>query len=406
MTAGGRAGCYRVERGQGLWVAGPARVAVEEGCVLGSGRSLCSGEEALVRGARGYTFYAVEGAARLCVHGGSSSEARVVSRGLETVEGWLRLLDELEAVNAGRIAVVGPPESGKSTFTAWAANRLGLGIVEADVGQNELGLPACVSYAPPPGGGLLVLQDLQGSPSVGCVFVGHVSAERVADLVVAAVLEAGRRLQGKGFVVDTDGFVYGRGAAYKAALATALQPDAVVVLGSPWLATQLRGRGLTVYEAPPPPLPRERSRADRRAFRSRQWARLFAASKPAPLEGVQLLGLCPHALDGEDVVYRCPGTGELREARHSRRGLRPGWEKGLLAALLSPSGDRLLLVERLDPKTGRVVARVAGGPAFPRGTGLALGWVKLHTPGFEEEHLPPLPSGSLPPGRGGGRRSR
>ncbi|NOZ89362.1 MAG: hypothetical protein GXO15_05495 [Crenarchaeota archaeon] len=376
-------GCVALDAGEGLWVAGPARVEVVEGCVSVVGFEACSGDVLVVGGARGATFVASGGRARVCIVAGSGAAYTRVPSG-RVFEAWSSLVEKLEAEGASRIVVVGGMETGKSTLVTWLHNVLGLGVVEADVGQNELGLPACVAYSSD-SRRAVALSDLEPS---GCLFVGHVSAEKVMDLVVSAAVASARRLRG-GFVVDTDGFVAGRGVYYKAALAAALEADAVVVMGSaPALSAALRALGLRVYEAPAPELPRERSRLDRRSFRQRMWSRLFSDAETVVLDGVPILGLCPASREGDATVYHCPRATLTVAARAPPRGggLRPGWEKGLLAAIAEGGTHTPALVERIvDPVEGRVVVRASKRPASTEG--LILGWVLIHSD-YSEEHLP------------------
>ena len=398
--------CVRLEKGQGLWVAGPARVEVVEGCVYATGFEACSGESLVVAGTRGASFAALGGGARLCIVAGSGSGFAVVEGSARLVEEWRRLVEGLEAEGARRIVLLGPMESGKSTLAVWIHNLLGVAVVEADVGQNELGTPACVSYSVA-SGRALSLSDLELS---GCLFVGHVSAERVLDLIVSSVARAAGRVGSRGFVVDTDGFVSGRGVYYKAALAAAVEPDAVIVMGSaPGLAEALRVQGLRVLEAPAPGLVRERSRFDRRSYRRMLWSRLFSSPRSLVVEGKPVAGLCPFTVEaGEVVRYQCPrGTVEVapRGARGPRT-LRPGWERGLLAAVVYEGGQAPALVERLDPASGRAVLRAAWQPGGePRG--VVLGWLRLGE-GFEEEHLRPglHPEAVLERERAGRHRGR
>ena len=374
------AGCIKLRGGEGVWVAGPARVRVEEGEVLATGFRLRG--EALVRATRGASFYAAGQGARLCISLGSGAAAERIEGGWEVVEAWLGLVEELGRSGARRVVLLGGVESGKSTMAAWLHNSLGLGVVEADVGQNELGTPGCVSYTPGSGDPVLSLQDLEPE---ACFFAGHVSADRVLGAVTGYAAAAAGRLREKGFVIDTDGYVEPRGVYQKAALAEAVGADAVIVLGDPGLARRLRSLGLPVREAPGVGgLARRRSRLDRRAYRARLWARLFADAKPTVLTGVEILGLAPWSTGGDGTpVYSCGG----RETRPRRR-----WEQGLLAAATGPGrrGDTLVVVESIDPAEARAVVRPARGASLEGAAALKLGWVRL-SQNYEEEHLPTLP---------------
>lgn len=392
------AGCVKLRGGEGVWVSGPARVRVEEGEVLATGFRLRG--EAVVRATRGASFYAVGQGARLCISLGSGARAERIEEGWEIVEAWLSLVEELRRAAARRVVVLGGVEAGKSTLAAWLHNSLGLGVVEADVGQNELGTPGCVSYARG-GGPVLSLQDLEPE---ACFFAGHVSADKVLGAVTGYAAAAAGRLGENGFIVDTDGYVEPRGVYQKAALAEAVDADAVIVLGDAVLAKRLRSLGLPVHEAPGVgSLARKRSRLDRRAYRSRLWARLFADAKPAVLTGVEILGLAPWS-PGEDgsPVYSCGSHG----TRPRRR-----WERGLLAAVTAPSwrSDVLAILESLDPVNRKAVIRPAHGARVENAAALKLGWVRL-SQNYEEEHLPTLPhpcadeARTKPPRRAGPRR--
>lgn len=383
--------CVDLQSGEGLWVSGPARVAVEKGSVYASGYTVEAGGEALVRGTRGFTFYARE-ASRLCVHLGAGGSYRVVREGFSIVEAWSRLVEDLRSRGARRIVVVGPVESGKSTLTAWLRNGLELCVVEADVGQNELGLPGMVAYAPWTGRAL-VLQDVEPA---GGFFVGHVSAEKAGFLTISATVRASRACSG-GFVVDTDGYVRGRGALYKAALAESVGADVVVVLGGQEageLARLLAVRGLEVVHAPSPELKRGRSRVDRRSFRQRLYAALFSKSRSLVLDTSLVANICPYTVAIDNVLYSCDSLLIVEAQRRPDEGvwLRPNWARGLLAGLHLASGlDEPALVEQLNLARGRLVVRVREDASLEPGSirGVTLGWVRLGDNFVEEEHLDP-----------------
>lgn len=386
-----RLNCYTLTRGRGLWVSGPSRAEVKSGVALVSGINVSAGDEVIVRGTRGLTFYVVEGEASICVHLGSGASAKIVHEGYDVVLEWVNAIKHLEVMGARSIAVMGAPETGKSTLSLWIANRLKLGVIEGDIGQNEFGLPTCVSYTTHPGKKAFFLQDF---PSPKCVFVGHVSAEKVVDLVVSSIITASRIL-GSNYVVDTDGFIQGRGFSYKVALIEALEPDVVVFLGSSSakLAEAIRRRGYNVLTVPAVLHPRERSRLDRRIYRSQQWARLFTKTRTITVGLGSVSGLCDYSIvSGEVIVFDCPrrrfivSRGKVPENVTGYR-LRPGWERGIIAGLMIGRGDYVLgLVERINAMEERVVLRVPEDTAATKPQDVVLGWVKLKE-GFVEEHL-------------------
>ncbi|BEP17862.1 hypothetical protein PYJP_12140 [Pyrofollis japonicus] len=384
--------CLDAPRGLGVWVSGPAKIVVEKGVFLASGLRIEAGREIIIRANRGASFYSLE-EARICVGMGASGSYRVLREGFELVEQWSSIVEDIGSRGFRRIVVVGGVEAGKSTLTTWIHNVLGLPVVEADIGQNELGTPAMVSYASS-SEPVIALQDL--APSGG-FFVGHVSAEKVMDLVVSASSRAVSRLS-KGFVVDTDGFVDGRGAVYKRGLIEALGPDAVVVLGSKPLAKALRGAGAEIIEAPAVPgsLVRLRSRGERRAYRQRAFASLFAGAKPMVLRGVDVVPLCPFTVAEDQVVYTCSSRVYVESRKRPEppaKWLRPHWARGLVAGLRLRKGtDVLALVEELDVAAQKVVVKPASLQSVSAEDveQVMLGWIILGE-NYEEEHLEPLP---------------
>jgi polynucleotide 5'-hydroxyl-kinase GRC3/NOL9 len=403
--------CSSIAKGEGLWVAGPVRVEVSSGTVLASGFELASGESVIVKDTRGFTFYALEDS-RICVVAGHGARWELVREGFQQTVAWQGIVEKVAEKGYSRIAIVGPVESGKSTLTAWLYNATGLCAIESDVGQNELGTPAAVSLAYG-GKRVLTLQDLE--PDL-VFFVGHVSAAKVADLVVAGAVRAARRCQG--FVVDTDGFVSGRGLYYKRSLVEALEADLVIAM-EPLDPAPFSATSADVIRAPRPPLARERSRVDRRSFRQRAYASMFAPSPPTPLAPSRFVGLCElvelgEELRGKAVAYRCEdglylerlGAGYVK-APEGVRVLPHRWWKGLLVGLkLSDGREELAVIERASFHEGVVVVRMRKGSTVePKSVeAVMLGWVKLNE-NYEEELLDPgtHPSAIM---KGSGRRVR
>ncbi|RUM46882.1 MAG: hypothetical protein DSY37_04155, partial [Hyperthermus sp.] len=340
----------------------------------------------------GFTFFPSSREAELCIRGGSASRAEVVGEGYDTLVEWMKLLDTVEAIKPATVVVVGRVESGKSTLTVWLANRLGLGVIEGDVGQNEFGQPACVSFHEAPSNPILSLQDLDNPR---CIFAGHVSAEKIPEIIIAAIIKAGK-LVGGGYIVDTDGFIEGRGLFYKLSLIEAVQPDLVVVMGDNSLSHLLRSMGMDVIMATAVPKPRLRSRRERRLYRMRQWARLFTRANTFKMKNVEIIGLCSWKNEGDTILYNCPKSMYILGSRRGRstisgvRRLKPGWEKGLVAGVKTKLGDyRLALIERIDLHDNSVVVRVNAPEDILKGE-VKLGWIKL-LDNFEEKHFEPLP---------------
>ncbi len=130
--------------------------------------------------------------------------------------------------------VIGAAEAGKTTFTAWLANTLharglAVGIVDADVGQSEIGPPATVGLGAVRGR----IARTGDTEPVTFEFVGVTSPGRRPWRTAEATgrLVAKAREHFERVVVDTSGFVAGGfAAAVKQRKIAAVDPDVVVAL--------------------------------------------------------------------------------------------------------------------------------------------------------------------------------
>lgn len=195
------------------------------------------------------------------------------------------------------VLVIGAAEAGKTTFTAWFANHLrarGLrvAIVDADVGQSEIGPPATVGLG-------AVRAPLTRSGDAELVefdFVGVTSPGKrpwqVADATGRLVAKARPRFDR--VIVDTSGFVAGGfAAAVKHRKIAAVDPDVVVAIqvGDECehmlrgLAARARPR---VLRLPAMRGTAPRSPAARRRHREGVLARYFAGARAMTLEASRL----------------------------------------------------------------------------------------------------------------------
>ncbi|MBM3472745.1 MAG: hypothetical protein FJX75_05665 [Armatimonadetes bacterium] len=259
---------------------------------------------------------------------------------------WLTLREEL-AAGPPAVLVVGGSDSGKSTFCRWLAAEWApkggaCWLIDADVGQSQLGPPATVGAAP------------VGSSEAAAFFAGDVSPRRVLPQMLAAFAEAvraAREAAAKRIVVDTTGWTTGPDAVALKVAKAALLGEAHVVLierEDELRAFRRAWRGLArfpVHRLEPVPEVRRRSPEERRANRE--------AAFRASLEG---------AVECEIDLRRvaASGIGSLSLPR-------PSVPTGLLLGL-NDAGGRLLslgVLERLDPATGRLqcLCRAEAGAA-------------------------------------------
>ncbi len=120
----------------------------------------------------------------------------------------------------GALVVVGPPDSGKSGFSTYLLNvKMSVGgcVIDADVGQSDIGLPGFVSCgcAAEP---VVHISELE---PLGAYFVGSTSPRGVEDLIVAGVTYCVRQVSPP-LVINTPGWTSGRGLQLLKAIADAV----------------------------------------------------------------------------------------------------------------------------------------------------------------------------------------
>ncbi|MDI6894634.1 MAG: Clp1/GlmU family protein [Bacillota bacterium] len=191
---------------------------------------------------------------------------------------WSRACAQVVA-SPGAVLLVGAPDTGKSTLATWLVNAClqaghRVAVVDADVGQSDVGPPGTVGLGYPG----QPIEHLDQVPASALAFVGATSPARSpAHHVVATASMVGRaRREGAAVVVvDTTGTVSGRlGHMLKELKMAAISPEWVVALErEDELAPILRGlRGRTqprLLRVPPSGRARERCREERRANRER-----------------------------------------------------------------------------------------------------------------------------------------
>lgn len=155
---------------------------------------------------------------------------------------WKKLADEILKQDYKTIAVIGPSDSGKSTFSLYLANRLISNgekplLIDADVGQGDLAPPTCI--------GSVVLGeqniDLSMVAADKISFVGSIQPSNCEIRIVRCV---DNLINKSGFyercIVNTDGYTSGKGLYYKLKLLEKTKPDCIVYLGPTRIYAKLR----------------------------------------------------------------------------------------------------------------------------------------------------------------------
>lgn len=138
------------------------------------------------------------------------------------------------------ILVVGPTDSGKTTLSTYIINhaiKVGLrpAVIDADIGQGDMAPPCAI------GCGVVQSQilDLREVTSNFFGFVGSINPAGYERLIARSVWLLLNKLTNKArdpygvnlVVINTDGYVAGKGLLGKIAIANKVQPDVIICLG-------------------------------------------------------------------------------------------------------------------------------------------------------------------------------
>lgn len=200
--------------------------------------------------------------------------------------------------------VIGDIDVGKTTFVTYLANGLlaggfRVGIVDADVGQSEIGPPTTIGL----GRVVRSLERPSDAELIALRFVGATSAVRdvlAAVVGTTSIAERARAFGLERIVVDTSGLVRGDlGRRLKQAKIDLLRPDIVVALQragecEPILRLYDRSSRPRVFRMPALAAARTRTHDERRRHRERALAAHFASSRRV-------------TLDPACVTFRSPG---------------------------------------------------------------------------------------------------
>ncbi len=310
--------------GQMARLQGPARLRVVRGQVMILGAIFKPGDVVSVSEFRSYAVKAlVDSSVEVLLdYGGVVEKPRP---GEEPLDEWVAAIDSLVRRGCRSFMVLGPTDAGKSSVTALIVNRaleygMRPGVVDADVGQADVGPPACVSAALP-GRRILWLREVRAERFR---FIGYVTPQRAERRIVAAVVDLVGWLRRRGaevVAVDTDGWVQGvNSIEYKVEAARFASIDALIVVGDQKLYRMLERQysrlGCGVYYLRSPQVRRERDREERRSLRGERYRAFLsrAVERVVDLSEVSVQGSCffsgellpPEVAEGYSSVLRVP----------------------------------------------------------------------------------------------------
>ncbi len=284
-------------------VFGPARITVLRGSIVILGAIYTSGESVEINVYRSYAVKGVEDSL-VEIRLGEGGSIEMPSAGEEVLDTWMSVADEIVSLGGTPVAfVMGPTDAGKSSFTALLLNRalvkgLKPGVIDADIGQADVGPPGFVS-ATLVDRKILWLRWLRPQYMR---FVGNVTPYRLEKRIITAIVDLRHILVRNGaqlIAVDSDGWVYGLQALeYKVEAIRALRPDALVVIGDESLGAMiermLKGFKMRIYTVKSPAVVWARDREDRRLLRTEGYRRFFEGAKvrKVKLDEIGVIGSC------------------------------------------------------------------------------------------------------------------
>jgi polynucleotide 5'-hydroxyl-kinase GRC3/NOL9 len=224
-------------------VKGPATVTVDGTCeVLGSD---VSGQRIEIRAGKALPFEP-HGRCRLRARFGRGGRIWLARSGAAGVSMWHDISRKVVSLAGSKkitIMLAGDADTGKSTLSAYLANKiLGSGIepwvVDGDIGQSDLAPPGSIGAA------MISKQitDLRDASPTLFEFVGSISPIGFEHFVARKLKSILERVGAIGDfrIVNTDGYVRENGVQYKLMLAKELQPDVIVCLENPALLDALQ----------------------------------------------------------------------------------------------------------------------------------------------------------------------
>jgi polynucleotide 5'-hydroxyl-kinase GRC3/NOL9 len=228
--------------------------------------------------------------------------------------------------------MLGGVDVGKTYTVTSLANRfyehgLTVAVVDADVGQSDIGPPCCI------GMGILArkIQKLSDVPLHSLYFVGNTSPERCMQECItgaAAALQEAKKCDADLILVDSTGWIEGEDAKrFKLLEIKAIDPSLVVAIERRDELEHILPQDKRVIRLRISPEIRSRTREERRALREEGYKSYFRAAKESSFdlsllawlpERGTLLGLSGSIREDNDEGERTLGLGILQNVEYER----------------------------------------------------------------------------------------
>lgn len=265
-----------IKAGDVYRIEGPAKVIVKRGHIYATGVIYGEGQSFTVLRARRLVIKAISDSEVEFILGPGALLEKAMP-GEEVIEEWERRISNLNP--RGAILIIGMTDVGKSTMAAMLGNKALLhgykvAIIDADVGQNDLGPPTTVSIARL----TKYITHLRQLIAEKSIFLQSTSLERIWPRAVEQIAKAVEYAKNKWgvdtIIINTDGWVLDEEAVvFKRRLIEKIKPTHIVAIQvEKELMPILDGYTNTTI-LPPPPHVRTRSREDRKIHREMGYGR-------------------------------------------------------------------------------------------------------------------------------------
>jgi polynucleotide 5'-hydroxyl-kinase GRC3/NOL9 len=359
-----------LDQGHTLLLKGPAAIRAKKGDAQCLGAPIDSEDWTTIEETRQEPIYATDHTL-FEIRRGSGSSWIVIEESTVPLA-WNEAAQLLER-QRGVCVIVGEVDSGKSSLCTFLANKCldvtgKVGVVDADVGQAEIGPPTTISSS--------IVQapiiGLHKATAETSFFVGDTSPSSVPDKVVTLATRLKKRITSSAdtTLVNTDGWLAESNALrHKQLLLEEIQPDLVIGLSrsDEIIDPLLDGGRFPSLKLPSSPFARARSKEERKKSREAGYRRFLQGSHKVaigPETTVRMFDKLEQTVFLENLALR-----------------------GLVAGLLNPN-EELLSIGRINRvEHGRVLVetRTEETPTILEVGNVALsskydeaGYVNLH----------------------------